>query len=745
MAAYIYQLHPLNISKPYSTAVYDRNGVLIHILLSKDDKWRLYCPISELDSLFLKIIIEKEDKYFRYHPGVNLLSVSRALLFNMLSQKTTSGASTITMQVARLLNPKERTLGNKIIEMFHAFYLEWKLSKSEILELYLNLVPYGGNIEGIKAASLLYYGKNPNHISLAQSVVLSIVPNKPISWSIKKSAARLLKARNTWLAYYRSQQLISDTNYYDALKEPLGLAHKGRPKDIPHLALRLISKANKAGIVNSSIDSKTQKLVEQLAEEQSKKMSALAIYNLSVLVVHNKSREVLCYIGSQNFNDAKFGQIDGVKTYRSPGSTLKPLVYALAFDKGIYTPQSTITDVPSDFDGYSPENYDKKFSGLVSVEKALSYSLNIPAVKTLLAVGRNDFQQLLYRSRFKKFSSKHPLGLSLILGGCETNLEQLVSMYVALANGGKYQTLKTASQNYQANQKQLVSAESAYMINHILSQMSRPDLPHNAIANIHIPHVAWKTGTSYGRRDAWCIGYNTDYTVGVWLGNFDNKGVPELSGADLALPFMFSIFNQIDYNSHAHIFTKPFNLGERLVCAHTGKVPSSFCTEQVNDYFIKGISDASVCKHIKKVYVSSNESMSYCTHCLPQSEYKTKQYIKYPPELIQYYNSNGIAYTQVPPHNHRCTGILANDELKILSPLAGKTYLIEAGDKAEILLKCQAAYDVNKVFWYVNNQFYKSSSPQQGVFFYPSVGHMKISCADDKGNHTDIEISVQEY
>ncbi|MBC8111082.1 MAG: penicillin-binding protein 1C, partial [Verrucomicrobia bacterium] len=536
-------LFPFHPDIAYSQVITASDSTVLYAFLSADDKWRMKTELSEIMPQVRQTIVFKEDRYFYYHFGINPFAVVRALFVNTLRGKKTSGASTVTMQVVRLLKPKKRTYGNKILEMFHALQLETHFSKDEILQLYLNLVPYGGNVEGIKSASLLYFGKMPHKLSLAEVVTLAIVPNRPTSLHLGKNNALIEKERNRWLKKLPQNKVFPAKDLVDALREPLEATRSEAPKSAPHFALRLHKQNPTQPILPTSLNRNIQEKVQDLASNYSKRLKSLNINNLAVLVLDNKTRQIVAYIGSPDFKDTQNGgQVDGVQAIRSPGSTLKPLVYAIAFDEGKLTPKTVISDVPTAFGAFVPDNFDEKFHGNVSVEKALSLSLNIPAVSVLDQIGLPLLLSKLKQSGFKQIQKdENKLGLSLILGGCGVTLEELVNLYANFSTN--------APSGWAGEGKAGLSAAAIFVVNQILTQASRPDLP-NAYQNAyHLPKIAWKTGTSYGRRDAWSIGYNARFTVGVWVGNFSGQGVPELTGSEIATPLLFNIFNTIDYNA----------------------------------------------------------------------------------------------------------------------------------------------------------------------------------------------------
>ncbi|MCS6824246.1 MAG: penicillin-binding protein 1C [Cytophagaceae bacterium] len=738
-------LFPFRIDVKYSTVVTSNDGNILYATLSADDKWRMKTELHEVQSDLKTAFIEKEDKYFYYHPGVNLFAVVRASIHNLISGKKKSGASTITMQVVRMLERRERNYLSKLIEMFRALQLELQYSKDEILQLYLNLVPYGGNIEGVKAASVLYFGCMPDKLSLAQVVTLCIIPNRPTTLRLGYSNQEIYKERNKWLKKFEAEGIFEHELVETAIKEPLHARRKKAPREIPHLALRLMRKYPGLNSITSTIHLPTQKKVEEICYNYIQRLKSIHIYNAAILIVNNKNGHVEGYVGSPDFDDAEnAGQVDGVVAVRSPGSTLKPFIYGLSIDMGIITPKTVLADVPTDFDGYAPENFDKKFNGEVTAEKALAYSLNIPAVKLLEKVSVPVFLSYLKKAGFRHIASKSSsLGLSLILGGCGVTLEELTRAFSALARDGKLPTLRYTHFEKNAVVDSIISPQSSYMITSILSQITRPDLPNNYLNTYHLPQIAWKTGTSYGRRDAWSIGYNKKYTIGVWVGNFSGQGVHQLTGADIATPLLFEVFNAIDYNASNNWFFKPSNLEFRYVCQATGLIPGDHCTHQILDYYIPGISSIQKCEHLKTYFLSHDEKMSYCMHCLPSSGYKKKIFPNLDPEIADYYHKKGIFLETVPEHNPNCTRILESGSPRIVSPLNGKEYIISRQNTPMMLLKCIAQNNVRKVYWHINNQLYKEALASEKVYFRPNEGAIKISCTDDKGRNTDINIQVK--
>lgn len=739
-------IFPVPDSIDYSTIITDNKGEVIHAYLTKDQQWRMKTELEEISPLLRKTIIEKEDKYFYYHPGVNGAAILRAMAKNIFRMKRTSGASTITMQVARALEPKRRTYFNKFREMFRACQLEWKYSKDEILQLYLNLVPYGGNLQGVKSASTLYFKKNPDHLSLAEITALSIIPNRPSSLVMGKNNDKIVEERNRWLRKFAADKVFTEKEIEDALDEPLNATRQEAPKLIPHLAYQL--QKNGSDIIHTNIELNTQLKIEKIVEDYSRSLTLKNIRNAAVVIIDNHTHNVITYLGSANFYDTTDGgQVNGAKAIRQPGSTLKPLLYGMCIDEGLLTPKTVMTDVAVNYGGYAPENYDKQFNGFVTMEYALEHSLNIPAVKGLQWLGKDKFiQALSYCDFLQVRKDQKKLGLSLILGGCGSNLQELTGLYTIFANNGKYirpNYTKPDTTRNAAISRKILSPAATYMINETLSKVNRPDFPLNWQSTERMPKIAWKTGTSYGRRDAWSIGYNKNYTVGVWVGNFSALGIPELSGANVATPLLFRIFNTIDYDSDQEWFTQPKDVEVRMVCSETGMPPSDHCSSTVTDYFIPLISGTQTCSNQEEIAVSPNEKISYCKTCQPETGYKKKWYKIVSPEMQHYFEEHHIMYTQIPPHNPNCERVFAGGAPVITFPKNGAEYLISRKNPEPLQLTCNVGNDVGKVFWYIDDKFYKSADVKTKQFFMPDEGPVKISCTDDKGRNRNIWIRVK--
>ncbi|SHM08635.1 penicillin-binding protein 1C [Hymenobacter psychrotolerans] len=741
-------LFPLPPPPQYSPIVLAADGSVLHAYLNPTQKWRMKTELREITPVLRKAILEKEDRWFRWHFGVNPVALVQAAGRNLFGTGRTTGASTITMQVARLLEPKERTFGNKLLEMLRATQLELHYSKDEILQLYLNLVPYGGNVEGVKSAALLYFQQTPDYLSLAQTVTLAIIPNRPRGLVLGKNNAAVLQERNRWLNRLGEAGLFPKEAVEDALLEPLDVQRHAAPTLAPHLSRRLVRQFPRQAIIRSGLERGKQAKAEDLTRNYVRRLYELGITQAAVLVVNNRTRQVEAYVGSADFRDfANQGQNDGIVAVRSPGSTLKPFLYALAMDRGLVTPKQLLPDVPTNFQGYRPENFDKHCNGEVTLERALAYSLNIPAVRVLNQLGVPTFTDKLRQAGFQNVTrNRTRLGLSSILGGCGASLEELTNLYVTLAEGGQYSGLQLVSTRKGTSTSPLISEASAFLTTEILAQLTRPDLPINAASSMRLPKIAWKTGTSYGRRDAWSIGYNKQYTIGVWVGNFSGQGSPALTGSEVATPLLFDLFNTLAYNSPNDWFVPPAALDFRLVCTESGLVPGENCPNQIIDYFLPNVSSGQRCQHVREVLVSADGSFTYCRACAPAAGYRRELYPNLLPEVVAYKEAQGIPYRRLPPHNPQCQLVRGGAERapSITSPTPNTEYVLNRHEKQQLLLTCTTDNEVRQVFWYVNDKFLQAAAPTERVFIKPPPGPLKISCADDHGRNTDVLVTVTE-
>ncbi|MCI5157512.1 MAG: penicillin-binding protein 1C [Candidatus Electrothrix sp. AUS1_2] len=534
---------PETFPPPCSTKVVDRDGRLLRLFTTKDGYWRLPAYLDNtnghtaVDPQFIRLLLACEDKRFWSHHGVDPLAMSRALVQFITQGRVVSGASTITMQTVRLLNPHPRSLRWKLIEMFQALRLEQQLSKEEILETYLTLTPYGGNIEGIEAACRFYFRKNATRITPSEAALLISLPQSPERRRPDRRHEQAVAARDRFLRRLHEEGLLTAEEMKLGLEQPVPHKRSPTPFLAPHLSQRLASRFTEQEEIRTSLVRPLQEQLETIARQAQDRLSEDDRKTLAVLVVENQGRRVLAYIGSGDFWS---NRIDLTRAKRSPGSALKPFIYGLAFEQGFLHPETRILDRPTRFGGYGPGNFDGRFRGWISVREALQRSLNLPAVQVLERVGP---QRLI--SRFAGLGlavdPDKPPGLSLALGGTPASLEELTGLYAALADGGQFRPLSYSPDTPIPSGQKMLSRAAAWYVDDILR--TRPPQAGLIPKGVQGAMIRYKTGTSYGYRDAWALGYTPGgHTVGVWIGRPDWGYGKETTGANSAVPILFRVF-----------------------------------------------------------------------------------------------------------------------------------------------------------------------------------------------------------
>ena len=730
-------LVPFDARVDYSPAIYDADGRLVAAYLAPDDKWRFHT--AAVPDALKKAVVFKEDKRFYYHFGVDFAAILRAAAANVVAGKRTSGASTITMQVVRLLHPGPRTYSRKLFEAYYALRLEYRLSKSQILELYFNLLPFGGNIEGVEAAARFYFQKSVSALSPAQLTTLCVLPNRPNGLRPDRRGPALLAARNKWLEKFKSAKIWTPETIEIAKIEPLTARRRPLSMYARHLCRRLVDEAQDAKSIASTLKLDLQVRAEERVKSYVQRLKPFRITNAAAVVVENQSRALRVYVGSADFEDAAAaGQVDGAAAVRSPGSALKPLVYALAVEKGL-TPKRMLLDAPSNFGGFWPENYDRKYRGPVSAEDALAQSLNVPAVALLEKIGLSTLTDALTSAGFAQIEKDaKKLGLAAALGGCGVRPVEMAGLYAAFADGGRFRPLRKRADERAAPSLALFSPETAQIIGEALRRRDRPDLPNSFVESADAPPVSWKTGTSFGRRDAWACGYSQKYTVVVWAGNFDGEPSPYLTGTDVAVPLLFDLFALLEPR-HSSAVAAPLRLPRREVCAHTGLPPGAHCQEKIFDVYVVPTPEA--CGHRKEYWVSSDGKTSYCAECLPESGAEKQVYEYWPADWAAYFEREGIKRDFPPPHHPGCSKLGAS-QTKIVFPTHGaEIYLTAVGQR----LRAQAHADARArtLHWFVNDRYVGPTSTGESPLLPPEEGKIKLTVRDDLGAKHSVEFAAK--
>ena len=705
----------------YSQVVLDRRGVILSVFLNDKEEFHLKYD-GEIPETLKTAVINYEDKKFYSHLGVDYPRIVKSFFNNLFGGKK-MGASTISMQVVKALEPAKRTYFNKLIEIVKAYKLENEFSKEEILKIYLNNAPYGSNIVGYSTAIKMYFNKTVNDLSYAEASLLAVLPNSPGILNLKKNNDKLEAKRNRLLKTLLDRNLIDERQYKFSLLEKFPTKIYYYDKKAPQFSIFLKNKY-KDKIIKSTLDYKLQKKMEQIVFEYSSSMKNIGINNAAVLVLNNKTKEVLAYVASQDFNDKKNnGEIDGLQAKRAPASLLKPFLFALSIDEGLIVPDSIYPDVPIYFGNFYPKNSNNKFTGMVRIEEALTKSLNIPFVKLLSNYGVDKFYYFLEDNDKYPESSFDKFGLSLILGTREMRAVDIAKLYMGLANYGEISDLKYVLDEEQPKTHKGFSKGASYITLDTLTRVVRPG---NENLYTRERPISWKTGTSYGMKDAWSVGVSPDYTVLVWLGNFNQKPIFSLSGVETAGNLLFRIFNVVDL--HSKTFEKPVNdLKEIEIDEKTG-YRKFYEVESKKVSYPKDAKLLRISPYYKKIFVDENniEIDSRNSNFDKRIE---KIVIEYPIEVANYYFLNGVK------ENKSVKIAYPSQDLKIFVPRDFDGY-----KKISVKL-----YNPNNefVYWYINESYIGFSNESE-KFLELDAGEHKLTIVTEDGKTDEVKFKINK-
>lgn len=755
----------------YSTVVLDEEDRFLRVFLNENEQWALPPVDDAIPHKLKQAVIYFEDKRFYYHPGIDPVAVGRAIIQNIKSGTIISGASTITMQVARLSRSRERTLFNKFIEMIQAIKLELYYSKEEILGLYLTHAPYGGNIVGYRTASYRYFGKSPAEITWSQAATLAVLPNSPTLINPDTDSSKLKEKRNRLLQKLLEKKIINKKTYLLAIAEEIPRGQFAFPLQAPHLAEKL--KYEYPGqVIKTTIDREIQSGINKIVSNYMSGLKERGIHNCAVLVVETKTREVKTYIGSNNYFDKEHGgNVDGVQMARSSGSILKPFLYGLAMDDGLIVPRSLLKDIPVNYGGYTPYNFNGKFEGVVRAKKALINSLNAPAVSLLDIYGVDKFYNFLKKAGVTTlFRTPDEYGLPLILGGAETSLWDLATLYTGLGNYGSFKKQKLVNRilnpeelnmnsftnkqdnysNYQQSKIQLISSGSSFLVLDILKELKRPGLEYFWEEYGSLDKIAWKTGTSYGHRDAWTIGVSPQWMIAVWTGNFNGEENKFLTGQEAAAPLFFHIFNYLNSFKPGEWFPEPASLKNIKISSKTGyRLPEKAL--RMTDDLVKVKVSASAkplrySPYEKIIYVNKNEREQVCSRCWQTGNYKKIFRLVYPQEVIYYLKQKRGIYYSLPPHRASCPAISDENPIKFIYPGEGSTIFIPTGidgKPQKIKFKIGHSYQNSILYWYLNQEYLGQTNNIHQKLITLASGKHNLHIVDNHGNHAGVNFFVE--
>ncbi len=729
-----------------STVLLDKDGNLLGAKIADDGQWRFETkkPVPEK---FKTCILEFEDRNFYSHYGISFKGVGRALAQNIKNKKVVSGGSTITMQLARIMrkNPS-RTIPEKILEMILATRMEIRYTKTEILQYYSAHAPFGNNVVGLDAASWRFFGRDPDKLSWAESATLAVLPNAPGLIYPGKNHQRLLEKRNRLLKRLYDEHKIDETTFQLSLKEPLPDKPLPLPQYAPHLLARLIKEGNKGQTIVSSIHLNLQKKAKELLQSHSQLLQENRIFNGSVMITSVKTGEVLAYVGNTHSPDAEqSSDVDCIVAPRSTGSILKPFLYAKSMEDGLITPTTLIPDVPTQFGSFSPKNFTLQYDGAVPANKALARSLNIPMVRLLNEYGLEKFHRGLKQLGLSTLNkpAKH-YGLSLILGGAEAKLWDLSTAYTHMAQKLRYNTVQPVSMitdslaNFKRRKKQKpfeMDRACIYSTFEAMVDVNRPDEDGNWRIFSSSQKIAWKTGTSFGFRDAWAIGVTPDYVVAVWIGNADGEGRPGLTGIKAAAPLLFDMFAQLPKS--AHWFNAPLeDMSSAVICTESGHRASELCPKTEKRMIPKTCMNTTSCPYHQIVHLTLNGKQRVDSECEDVYHMKHVTWFLLPPLIEKYYKFNHPNYKELPNYKPECLSKISDRAMALLYPKPNSKIYVPVeidGNIGRTIFEATHRNISTTVYWHLDDNYIGETKEIHQMALNPSIGKHKLMLIDENG------------
>ena len=737
VTGYIFCLPRHLFHVPYSTVVTDRNEELLGARIASDGQWR-FPPRNTTPEKIKECLITFEDKHFYHHWGVNPFAIGRAFYQNVKNKRIVSGGSTLTMQTIRLARNESRTFREKLIEMIWATRLEFRASKEEILSMYISHAPFGGNVVGLDAAAWRYFGHSADDLSWAESAMLAVLPNAPAMIHLSKGRKTLLDKRNRLLKQLLEKKTIDSSTYELAISEPLPDEPHALPQIAPYLVSRFYQERN-GEYSRSTINKGIQTQVEDLAERWSNEFGRSDIRNLAILVIDIPSNQVVAYCGNVHFDRKQGGnQVDVIQAPRSTGSILKPFLYYAMLQEGSLLPDMLLPDVPVNINGFTPQNFSMQFEGAVPASEALARSLNIPAVTMLQRYGVPKFHSFLQQIGLKTInrSSSH-YGLSLILGGAEATLWDVTNAYAMM--GRSLLQLPQRSCSLLLPTSRITESTDPFQPGAVwqtfdaLKEVNRPEeIDWKSIPSMQT--IAWKTGTSYGFRDAWAVGVTPRYAVGVWVGNATGEGKPGLVGAQTAGPVLFDIFNLLPASSW---FTRPTGIFvEAEVCRKSGHLKGRFCDETDTLLVLPAGLRTEACPYHHLVTLSANESQRIYENCANTEPTLRKSWFTLPPVWEWYYKQHHPEYKPLPPFKAGCGEDTFQPMQFIYPPMNARIKLPKQLDGSKGFLTVELAHNNPNatVFWHLDETYQAQTQDFHKISLQPAAGKHSLTAVDGEGN-----------
>ncbi len=745
---------------PNSTIIESKEGELLGALIAEDGQWR-FPELETIPDKFKHCIIQFEDEYFYKHVGFNPVSMFKAFRANIRAKKVVRGGSTITQQVIRLSrNGKKRSYLEKLIELILATRLELGYSKEKILKIYAAQAPYGGNVVGLEAASWRYFNVPPSKLSWGQSAMLAVLPNAPSLLYPGKNSNTLFEKRNRLLQKLLDSEIIDKTTYQLSIEEEIPRKPKNLPQIAPHL-LQEIAKKHKGKRVKTSVDIQLQELALEIVKKHHGLQSQNGVNNMAALIIDIKNKQVLTYIGNTNTSKEHHKDVDIIRAPRSTGSVLKPFLYMAMLDAGELLPETILPDVPTTIGNYQPKNFTLKYLGAVSAKSALAKSLNIPAVRMLNTYGMTRFYDMLQGFAITDINkgTEH-YGLSLILGGAEGNLWDICGAYANLAAtlnhfneySSRYYTKEFQSISYLQDDipelgkltfdKTSLNAGSIYFGFEAMKELNRPGIDNSWRYFDSAQEIAWKTGTSFGNRDAWSIGVTQDYVVGVWVGNADGEGRPGMTGVTAAAPVMFNLF---DILPKSEWFSIPYDdLITAKVCQQSGQLAGKICPGITQQIPKNGL-ETKVCNYHQLVHLDKTKNYRVNASCEKIEDIQTVSQFVLPPLMAWYYKKNNVDYTYLPPLKAGCKG-KETPVMAFSEPVNTNTIIVPrgiTGKRNKVVFKIAHINSKAKLHWYIDSEYITTTENFNEIAADLKLGNRTITVIDDTGNTIHKKILVK--
>lgn len=737
----------------WSVAVEYRDGTTAHVFLSSDDKWRLPVDLDRVDPKLIEALVALEDKRFWSHDGVDPRAIGRAAWSNVSSGRRVSGGSTLTMQLARLLEPRPRTIPNKLLDMFRAVQLDLRLTKREILEEYLARTPYGENVEGIESAAWTYFGHGAQHLTPLEIATLLAVPQGPARFAPSDANEGRLRARRDAILHKLIEAgVFTGADATAALDEakltppPTRLA--AMPRAAPHAAISLRKRYPDRTRIRSLLDAGAQALVERTVELHVPELRRKAIHNGAVVVVDHTTREVVALVGSLDFYDANHGgQIAMFERPRSAGSTLKPFLYALAIDRGVALPEYLVADVPSQFGTYRPRNFDDDFAGLVRLKDALAKSLNLPFIELLNRIGVEHFVGELGRMGVAgAFAKPGTYGLSLIVGSIEVAPLELAGLYATLAEDGTHRALRLVDSDPVAADAPVFASGSAYLTRLALAERDRPDFPRRRDVRGMPPAIHWKTGTSFGFRDAWAVGSGPRYTAVVWTGNVDHKPSAELVGSEAAGPLLFDVLEGLADRTRLPVPPEPpADLTTIEVCAYSGHIPGEACSDRTRVLARMHAVPTAPCPYHHAYEIDRATGHAVLPACRePDRVYDVETFVVLPSSVSGWLADRHRAIPEAPVFGEGCTGSPGGSPVMI-APSEGQIVTLIPGVPARRQrVPLAVTTRASTVSWFVDGELVATAPASERVYWIPRAGKHEVVVSDEAGRKARRTLDVRE-